>query len=40
MDEKDGLILGIDLQEETAQVCFYNDKLNIHRLHQEKMDRL
>lgn len=29
MDEKDGLILGIDLQEETAQVCFYNDKLNI-----------
>lgn len=28
MEEKDGLILGIDLQEEMSQVCFYNEQLN------------
>lgn len=29
MEEKDGLILGIDLQETVSQVSFYNEKLNI-----------
>ncbi|MDO5403622.1 MAG: DUF5716 family protein [Eubacteriales bacterium] len=28
MEEKDGLVLGIELCENTSQVCFYNDKLN------------